>query len=240
VGLLDGQAGAGRGGGGGAQDALQVREGGDELLGLLVGLVLVVVLLVAAGDELHLRVLLLGPGIGAVLPLVVGLGGEAADEVGPLALAAHELGEVVHHVGAVLLVHEGLDVVVDVLLVGGLVADDHDARLAGLLEDRLQGLGGEGNHADGVHLLRDQVLDDLHLLGGVGLGRPELEGVVAGVLPELRHPLAHPVEPRDPVHLHHRGDGVLGLLGLVRGGHECGRQGEQRQGERECASHVTS
>ena len=103
------------------------------------------------------------------------------DHRGVDALAAHGLREVLHDEGAVSGVVERLDVVIDIDQGRALVGDDHDAGGAGLLKHRLQGLGIDRHHADGVHALRDQVLHQLGLQGGVDLGGASLIDRVFGM-----------------------------------------------------------
>ena len=206
--LLDGEADAGDVGRRATLEALEVRVFAQQLLRLCVGLLLVVVGLVAVADQLHLRVLFLLPGDGAVDPFVMRLRGQAADEHGVLALALHAVGEQVHLVLAVVDVLEGFQIPVGVLDVRSLVGDDLDAGGARLFEHRLERFRRERHDRDRIGFLGDHVLDQLDLKLRVGLGRPDFIAVVPGVGRELLHAGVHPVEPLNSGDLDDRGDVV--------------------------------
>ena len=112
-------------------EALDVRVLRQDLLGLLVGGLLVVGALDRVLDAGHAGELGDLHVVRGADPLHVGLRGQATDELNVLALLAHALREVLHDLPAVGGVVEGLDVDVGVLDAGRLVRDDLDALARG-------------------------------------------------------------------------------------------------------------
>ena len=113
-----------------------------------------------------------------------------------------------------------------------------------MLEDGFNGTGIDGDHADRVDALGDEVLDDLGLHGGVGFSGALLEDVharVRGVLVDARF---HADEPRVGGVLGDDGDRVVTVSGglaargrgraatVHRAGAEC--EGACRQGDECC------
>ena len=146
-------------------------------------------------EQLHVGVGLLLPLDGTVGPLVVRGVGDVADHRRVETLFAHRRGEVVHDERTVGLVVEGLDVVHRVLLAGALVGDHDDAGVERLLEDVLDRGRVDRDDADRVDVLRDEVLNDLRLHRGIGVRRPALVDVHAGVVGVAVDALFHAHEP---------------------------------------------
>ena len=101
------------------------------LLGIVEGLVLVT-------DKLHLRVVSLLMGDATIDPLVVCLRCQRSNEDGVLALTAHALGHLLHQIGTEVLILEGLDVVVDILLTCCFMRDHSNALVHGALQHSAQ------------------------------------------------------------------------------------------------------
>ena len=117
----------------------------------------------------HVGILFLLVRDGGVGPFIVGAVGQVSNHGGVNAFLAHSHSQVVHNELAVTGVGEGFDVVVHVGQVSALVSDDNDAGILCLLQDGIQRAQVNGNDADGVDLLGDQVFHELRLLGGVDL-----------------------------------------------------------------------
>src|SRR5690606_23228733 len=99
---------------------------------------------------------------------------------------------------------------------------DDDPALTGLAERGGQRLRVVGDDDHGVDVLGDEVLDDLHLLGGIlGVGA-DLPGVdlVAEVGVELVDAVGHGLEPGDAVDLRDGGD-LVGAVTLGTGRVRC-------------------
>src|SRR3954468_17294738 len=172
-----------RGGGdahrGRGDDALQVRIGLDQALGLLEGLLVVVVAVrdLHELDVLVLRVLQrvlhdLDPGV-----LVGRVGGRGEDR--DLALVADLLGDRLDLVLADELRRDLVDE--HAARVGrhvGVHRDDLDPALSGLLQSRGDGVGVVAGDDDRGRLLSDDRVDDRHLRGRAGVGRA-LDAVAA-------------------------------------------------------------
>ena len=140
----------------------------------------------------------------------MGNAGQSAHELDVLALAAGQSAQLLHEVGAVVGVLEGLDVVVTAGSVdgGSLMGDNRDALILGFLQDGGNGLYVEGNHTDGVPILGQQALHIGSLVSA--LGAAAVEDVAAGLLVVSVNALFHALEPSNVGHLGHNGDLVIG------------------------------
>ena len=125
----------------------------------------------------------------------MGAVGQRGDHGGVDAFLAHGGSQVVHDELAVTGVGESLDVIVYVLQIGALMGDNDNTGISGFLQNRVQRLNINGNHADGVHILGDQVLHQLGLQRGVDLIGTLLVAVDAGFLSVLLHAHIHADEP---------------------------------------------
>ena len=131
-------------GGRAALEALDVRMGLDDFLGLFVGFLGIVKGFALVDDHLHVRVLGQLLVDAAVGPLVVGDRAKAANKDGILALFAHQRRQAIHETGAEGHVVEGLDVPVHILLIGAFVGDYRDAGFHGFLEHGIELAGPWG------------------------------------------------------------------------------------------------
>ena len=93
------------------------------------------------------------------------------------------------------------------------MGDDDDACVHGLLEDGFDGTRVDGDHADRVDALGDEVLDDLGLHGGVGFSGALLEDVYARVRGVLVDARFHTDKPRVGGVLGDDGDRVVAVSG---------------------------
>ena len=95
------------------------------------------------------------------------------------------------------LIGDHLEIVVDILRVGGLVGDDFDALLARSLEYWLQYLCIIGDDADDIDLARDQVFHRAYLQCRIGASRRDHERLDAELVALFLDTFFHRVEPGD-------------------------------------------
>ena len=142
-------------------------------------------------------IVLLLVGDRRVGPDVVQRRRQRADIDDVFALLAHLLGELLHLHLAELHRIDQLDVPGAAFLLRPLMGDDRDAGLLGALQHRLGDLHVERHEADHVDLLGDQVLEQLHLLGRIDIGRADHRGVDAEIRAGLLDAVLERVEPGD-------------------------------------------
>ena len=178
---------------------------GVGFLGIVEGFVLVT-------DKRHLRVVRFLMGDATIDPLVVCLRCQRSDEDGVLTLTAHALGHLLHQISSEVLILEGLDVVVDILLACCFMRDHSNALVHGALQHRLKCLRRHRHDGERINALCNHVFNESGLLLGIGLCRANLECVYIIVLCVLIDAFLHAVEPLDTRNLNNSSDGSVGSL----------------------------